>query len=86
MIIDNVDRLTLKHQELLDLLQDYAKDVSDNGTAAVVFVSSEDRVQHRMMSESIMFMVFDCYVLIKYYREKKRVVKKGKNHRNWRCE
>jgi hypothetical protein len=69
LIIDNVDRLTQKHQGLLDLFQDYAKDASDKGRAAVVFVFSGDQVRRRMMSESIIFIVFACYVLIKYYRE-----------------
>jgi hypothetical protein len=44
-----------------------------------VFVSSEGRVPRRMMGKSIMFVVSDCYVLIKCYREK-LVVKKWANH------
>jgi hypothetical protein len=83
LIIDNANRLAQKHQELLDLFQDYAKDAADKGIATVVFVSSEGRVPRHMMGKSI--IVFDCHVLIKYYRER-FVVKKWTNHRNWRCE
>jgi hypothetical protein len=35
-----------------------------------------------MVGKSIIFVVFDYYVLIKYYREK-LVVKTWANHRNW---
>ena len=80
LIIDNANKLAQKQKPLLDQLQDYAKSATDNGIATVVFMSSEGRVPRRMMGKSIMFM-FDCYVLIKYYREK-LVVKKWANHRN----
>jgi hypothetical protein len=53
LIIDNANRLVQKHQELLDLFQDYAKDAADKGIVTVVFVSSEGRVPHRMMGKSI---------------------------------
>jgi hypothetical protein len=57
LIIDNANRLAQKHQGLLDLFQDYAKDAADNGTVTVVFVPSEGRVPRRMMGKSIMFIV-----------------------------
>jgi hypothetical protein len=81
LIIDNANRLAQQQQELLDLFQDYAKDTADDGTTTIVFMSSEGRVLRHMMGKSIMFMVFDCYVLIKCYRES-LVVKKWANHRN----
>jgi hypothetical protein len=55
LIIDNANRLDQKNQELLNHLQDYAKDSTDNGTISVVFVSSEGRVPRHMMRKSIMF-------------------------------
>ena len=57
LIVDNANRLARKHQELLDLFQDYAKDAADKGTVTVVFVSSKGRVPRRMMGKSIMFVV-----------------------------
>jgi hypothetical protein len=81
LIIDNANRLAQKHQELLDLFQDCAKDAADNEIVTVVFVSSEGRVPRRMMGKSIMFIVFDCYKLIKWYRES-LMVKKWANRRN----
>ena len=57
LIIDNANRLTQKHQELLDLFQDYAKDSADDGIITVVFVSSEGRVSRRMMGKLIMSVV-----------------------------
>jgi KaiC/GvpD/RAD55 family RecA-like ATPase len=54
LIIDNANRLAQKKQELLDLLQDYAKDAADKGRVTVVFVSSEGRVPRHMMGKSIM--------------------------------
>ena len=80
MIIDNANKLAQKPQNLLDLFQDYAKSAADDGIITVVFVSSEGRVPRHMMGKSIMFM-FDCYVLIKCYREI-LVVKKLGNPRN----
>jgi hypothetical protein len=79
LIIDNANRLAQQNPELLDHFQDYAKDTADNGTISVVFVSSEGGVPRHMMGKLIMF---DCYMLIKYYREILLVVKKGANHRN----
>ena len=55
LIIDNANRLAQKHQVLLDLFQDYAKDTADERTATVVFVSSEGRVPRRMMGKLILF-------------------------------
>jgi hypothetical protein len=56
LIIDNANRLAQKHQELLDLFQDYAKDSVDEGIITVVFVSSEGRVPRRMMGKPITFL------------------------------
>jgi hypothetical protein len=81
LIIDNANRLAEEYQKLLNLFQDYAKDAADKGRVTVVFVSSEGHVPRNMMRKSIMFIVFDYYVLIKYY-SKKLVVKKWANHRN----
>jgi len=83
LIIDNANRLAQKQPRLLDLFQDYAKSNADNGTVSVIFVSSEGRIPGRMIGKSIMFVVFNCYVLIKCYSEK-LVVKKWAYHRNWR--
>ena len=58
LIIDNANRLAEKHQTLLNLLQDYAKDTTDKGRVTVVFVSSEGHVPRRMMGKSIMFIIF----------------------------
>jgi hypothetical protein len=57
LIIDNASRLARKHQGLLDLFWDYAKDAADNGTASVVFVSSKGRLPRRMMHKSMAFIV-----------------------------
>jgi chromosomal replication initiation ATPase DnaA len=54
LIIDNVNRLPKKQ---LEQVQDYAKRATDEGTATVVFVSSEGRVPRRMIRKSIMFIV-----------------------------
>jgi hypothetical protein len=81
LIIDNANRLAQKQPRLLDLFQDYAKDTADNGIVTVIFMLSEGRVPRHMMGKLIMFIVFDCYILIKYYREK-LVVKTWANHRN----
>lgn len=51
-ILDNANRLAQYQPKVLDLLQDYAKLAVDNGTATMVFVSSEGRVPRRMMSKS----------------------------------
>jgi chromosomal replication initiation ATPase DnaA len=61
LIIDNANRLAQKKQELLDHLQDYAKDTADKGTVTVVFVSSEGRVPRHMMGKSIIFIVLVMY-------------------------
>jgi len=52
LIIDNVNRPTYSQQMILDLFQDYAKLAADQGTATIVFVSSEGRVPRRMMERS----------------------------------
>ncbi|KIX09924.1 uncharacterized protein Z518_01005 [Rhinocladiella mackenziei CBS 650.93] len=52
LIVDNANRLAQKLPELLDLFQDYAKDAADEGTAVVVYVSSEGWVPRRMMGRS----------------------------------
>jgi Cdc6-like AAA superfamily ATPase len=41
LIIDNADRLAKSKPEILDALQDYAKEATDERTATVVFVSGE---------------------------------------------
>jgi len=51
-ILDNANRLAQYQPKVLDLLQDYAKLAVDNGTATMVFVSSEGRVPRRMMKRS----------------------------------
>lgn len=78
LIIDNANILAQK--ELLDPLQDYAADAADKGIATVVFMSSGGRIPRRMIGKSSIFL--DYYMLIKYYREKKLVVKKWGNRRN----
>ena len=64
VIIDNANKLDLKHPELLDLFQDYAKIGADERTLTIMFVSSEGRVPRRMGRKSIMFEdFFDYYVM-----------------------
>jgi Cdc6-like AAA superfamily ATPase len=60
LIIDNANRLAQTQQELLNLLQDYAKDAADKKRLKVIFVSNEGRVARRMMGKSIMFIVLLC--------------------------
>ena len=57
LIIDNANRLAEKQLELLEQIQDYAKRAVDQGTATIVFVSSEGRVPRRMMGMLILFIV-----------------------------
>jgi len=64
LIIDNANRLAQKQPKLLNAFQDYAKDTSDNGTASVVFVSSEGRIPDHMIGKSIMFAVYHVCNLI----------------------
>jgi hypothetical protein len=61
LIIDNANRLAEKQLELLEQIQDYAKRAADEGTATVVFVSSEGRVPRRMMGMLILFIVLFVY-------------------------
>ncbi len=41
VVIDNINRLAQKDPNLLEALQDLAKDGADNGTLCIVFVASE---------------------------------------------
>ena len=56
LIIDNANRLVQFGQaKILDLLQNYAKRSSDQGTVTVIFVSSEGCVPRRMMGKSTIY-------------------------------
>ena len=48
IIIDNANRLAIKQPELLDMLQDHAKNATDSKSATFMFVSSEGLVPRRM--------------------------------------
>ena len=48
IIYDNVSRLAHQNPEILDILQDDAKDNADSRTYMAVFVSSEGLVPRRM--------------------------------------
>jgi hypothetical protein len=63
LIIDNANKLAQNQQEILNLFQDYAELAADQGTATVVFVSSEGRVPRRMMGKSVMFVLNRYYLL-----------------------
>ncbi|RHZ49950.1 hypothetical protein Glove_508g88 [Diversispora epigaea] len=52
IIYDNVDRLVHKNLEILDILQDDAKDNADDRIYIAVFISSEDTILRRMKSRS----------------------------------
>ncbi|CAJ0914601.1 233_t:CDS:2, partial [Entrophospora sp. SA101] len=52
IIYDNVSRLVYKNPEILDILQDDAKDNADDRKYIAVFVSSEGSVPRRMESRS----------------------------------
>jgi chromosomal replication initiation ATPase DnaA len=84
LIIDNANRLAEKQQRLLEHVQDYAKRAADNGTATIVFVSSEGRVPRRMIGILTLFIALftNSYILTKSYREK-LVVKTWGDSRNW---
>ena len=71
LIIDNASRLSVRHQDLLEQFQDYAKYATDRGIATVVFVSNESYLPLHMRGNLILFVVLfiNCSVLIKYYRE-----------------
>jgi hypothetical protein len=61
LIIDNANRLAENRLKLLEQIQDYAKLAADEGTATIVFVSSEGRVSRRMMGMLILCIVlFVC--------------------------
>jgi hypothetical protein len=57
LIIDNANRLAEKQLRLLELLQDAAKRAADQGTATIVFVSSEGHVPRCMIGMLILFVV-----------------------------
>jgi len=57
LILDNANRLSEKHQNLLDKFQDYAKNASNKGIATVVFVSSEGYVPRHMEGNFILFII-----------------------------
>ena len=63
LIIDNANRLAEKQLRLLEHVQDYAKRAADEGTATVVFVSSEGRVPRRMMGKLILLIVLLLIVM-----------------------
>ncbi|CAG8655105.1 6403_t:CDS:2, partial [Ambispora gerdemannii] len=52
IVYDNVSRLVHKNPEILDILQDDAKDNADDRKYIAVFVSSEGNVPRRMQSRS----------------------------------
>ena len=63
MIIDNANKIAEKQLELFEEIQDYAKRAADQGTATVVFVSSEGGVPRRMMGKFV--HRFSCFDLEK---------------------
>ncbi|CAG8690270.1 1286_t:CDS:2, partial [Ambispora leptoticha] len=52
IVYDNISRLVHKNPEILDILQDDAKDNADDSKYIAVFVSSEGSVPRRMVSRS----------------------------------
>ncbi|CAG8567368.1 9424_t:CDS:2 [Ambispora leptoticha] len=52
IVYDNVSRLVHKNPEILDILQDDAKDNADDRKYIAVFVSSEESIPRRMESRS----------------------------------
>jgi hypothetical protein len=87
LIIDDANKLPVGEQGLLEALQDFAKNATDNEIATVVFISSEAHVPQRMMGNLVLFMVLfvNRCVLIRWYR-KKFVVSKWADPRSLRCE
>src|SRR5436305_10660537 len=84
LIIDNANKFA---QEELEEVQDLAKSATDEGTATVVFVSSEGHVPRRMMGKQFMlepYLFVNDYtsLLTEYYREK-LMVKTWKDRRNF---
>jgi hypothetical protein len=57
LIIDNANRLTQKHQKLLDSFQGFAEDTAYEDRVSVVFVFGESCIPSCMMGKSIMFGV-----------------------------
>lgn len=49
IIIDNANRLAITQPELLEILQDHAKNAADNNSITFIFVSSEWLVPRKMM-------------------------------------
>ena len=58
IVYDNVSRLVNKSPEILDILQDDAKDNADNRKYVAVFVSSEGSVPRRMECK-----YWDCFLV-----------------------
>ncbi|RIA81853.1 hypothetical protein C1645_836302 [Glomus cerebriforme] len=93
IIYDNVSRLMHKNPEILDILQDDAKDNADDQKYIAVFISSEDSVPRRMESRSawsrakkpvIEIGDFSKEESIKYLTEKRKINKvDAKKYMNW---
>ena len=56
IIYDNISQLVHKNPEILDILQDDAKDNADKQNYIAVFVSSENSVLRRMECKYIIFL------------------------------
>lgn len=80
LIIDNADRLALKHVKLLEQLQDHAKCATDKGMATFVFVSSEDFFLRQMRSSEFFHFHLSIFCLIGIFR-KECLVASGTNLR-----
>jgi hypothetical protein len=72
LIIDNADRLAEDRIQLLNAIQETAKDAADDRIATVVLVSNGYRVPYHMTGKFILFVVLlvNHDVLIHCYREK----------------
>ena len=55
IVYDNISRLVHKNPEILDILQDDAKDNADDREYVAVFVSSEGKVPRRMECKYCLF-------------------------------
>lgn len=51
LVIDNVNRLAVKAPEVLEILQDFAKDHADASDLIVVFVASEGSAPRFLQGE-----------------------------------
>lgn len=58
LVIDNINRLAVKAPQLLEELQDFAKDRADEKELIVVFVSSEGNAPRFLQSNIICIMHF----------------------------